>query len=69
MVVAKGMDHVALKIVEVAEEHDIVTVENKPLARGLYDAVDINQEIPEQFYQAVAEVIAFVYSLKQKELN
>ena len=69
MVVAKGMDYVALKIIEVAEEHNIVTVENKPLARGLYDAVEINQEIPEQFYQAVAEVIAFVYSLKNKELK
>lgn len=69
MVIAKGMDLIALKIVEIAEEHDIVTVENKPLARGLYDAVDINQQIPEQFYQAVAEVIAFVYSLKKKELN
>lgn len=69
IVVAKGMDYIALKIVEIAEKNDIVSVENKPLARGLYDAVDINQEIPEQFYQAVAEVIAFVYSLKEKEIK
>lgn len=69
IVVAKGVDLVALRIVDVAEKNGITTIENKPLARGLYDAVDIDREIPEQFYQAVAEVLAFVYSLKKKELK
>lgn len=65
IILAKGMDNVALKIIEVAEKHSIPSVENKPLARGLYEAVEINQEIPEKYYQAVAEVLAFVYQLKK----
>lgn len=69
MVVAKGADQVALRIVKVAEENGVMTIENKPLARGLYDTVDLEREIPEQFYQAVAEVLAFVYSLKKKDLK
>lgn len=69
VVIAKGMDNLALKIVAIAEENDIVITENKPLARALFDAVEIDQEIPDQFYQAVAEVLAFVYSLKKKELK
>lgn len=69
IVVAKGADLVALRIVTIAEENNIVITENKPLARGLYETVDIDMEIPDQFYQAVAEVLAFVYSLKQKDLN
>ncbi len=44
-----------------------MTLENRPLARGLYDAVDLDREIPEEFYQAVAEVLAFVYNIKKKE--
>ena len=69
MVIAKGADHVALRIVEIAEQHDIMTIENKPLARGLYDTVDLDREVPEQFYQPVAEVLAFVYSLKKKDMK
>lgn len=69
VVLAKGIDHIALKIVEIAEQHEIVVTENRPLARGLYDAVDLDREIPDQYYQAVAEVLAFVYSLKKKELK
>ena len=65
IILAKGMDHVALKILEVAKKHDIPSIENKPLARGLYEAVEINQEIPEKYYHAVAEVLAFVYQLKK----
>lgn len=67
-VVAKGMDFVALKIIKIAEEHKVIMQENKPLARALYDAVDIGQEIPEEFYHEVAEVLAFVYDLKHKKL-
>ena len=56
--------HLALKIREVAKEHQIEIVENKPLARMLYANVDIGQEIPPELYQAVAEVLAMVYNLK-----
>ncbi len=69
VVVAKGADLIALKIVEIAENNGVTVMENIPLARGLYDAVDLDQEIPEQFYQPVAEVLAFVYSLKKKDLK
>lgn len=67
LVLAKGADLVAKRIVEKAEENHIMTIENKPLARGLFDAVEVGFEIPEQFYQPVAEVLAFVYSLKEKD--
>lgn len=67
IVVAKGADRVALKIVEIAEANHITIMENKPLARGLYDAVDLDQEIPEEFFRPVAEVLAYVYSLKGRE--
>lgn len=69
VVVAKGADLVALRIVAIAEEHEVTTLENKPLARGLFEAVDLGREIPEKFYQPVAEVLAFVYSLKKKDLK
>ncbi len=66
MVLAKGVDLVALRIVKVAEENGIMTVENKPLARGLYDTVPLDREIPEDFFGPVAEVLAFVYSKQKK---
>ncbi|WP_193556070.1 flagellar biosynthesis protein FlhB [Paenibacillus ginsengarvi] len=66
VVVAKGMDYIALKIRQVAEEHGIVKMENKPLARALYDQVEIGQTIPADLFQAVAEVLAYVYKLKGK---
>lgn len=69
VVVAKGADHLALKIVEVGEKNNIFITENKPLARGLYEAVDLDREIPDKFYQPVAELLAFVYSLKKKEMQ
>ncbi|WP_456323627.1 flagellar biosynthesis protein FlhB [Hydrogenimonas sp.] len=64
-VVAKGADLIALKIREIARENGVQIVENPPLARELYKHVEIDQEIPEQFYQAVAEVLAFVYKSKR----
>ncbi len=67
VVIAKGMDSLALRIVAVAEENDVFVTENRPLARGLYETVDLDREIPDQFYQPVAEVLAFVYSLKKKK--
>lgn len=66
VVLAKGADNLAMKIVGIAEKHDIVMVENKPLARGLYDSVEVGREIPVEFYHAVAEVLSFVYKLQGK---
>ena len=66
MVVAKGVDKVALRIRELAEEHDIPIVENPPLARTLHAAVKLDQEIPVEHYKAVAEVISYVFKLKGK---
>ncbi|NLI67209.1 MAG: flagellar biosynthesis protein FlhB [Bacilli bacterium] len=67
-VVAKGIDQVALRIIEIAKEHDVMTVENRPLARSLYHAVEVNETIPEEFFQAVAEVLAYVYTLEQRSV-
>ena len=66
IVIAKGADYLAGKIKEVAREHDIEIVENKPLARMLYYNVEIGMEIPPELYQMVAEVLAYVYRLKGK---
>lgn len=62
-VVAKGADLVALKIKEIARENNVPIMENKPLARMLYDKVELDQEVPQEMYQAVAEILAFVYKL------
>lgn len=66
VVVAKGEDYLAQKIKEKARECDVEIVENKPLARMLYYNVDLGTEIPQELYQAVAEVLAFVWKLKHK---
>jgi len=63
--VAKGIDHAAFKIREIAKQHDIPIVENVPLARSLYATVDIDEEIPAEHYHAVAEIIGFVMRLKR----
>lgn len=65
VVVAKGADHIAAKIREVARKNDVMLVENPPLARSLFAATDIGQAIPAELYQAVAEILAFVYRTKQ----
>jgi len=67
-IVAKGKDAIALNIIHIAKEHGVMTVENKPLARALYAQVDIDETIPEQFFQAVAEVLAYVYSLEKRSV-
>jgi flagellar biosynthetic protein FlhB len=64
VVVAKGADHVAQRIRELATEHDVPIVENPPLARALYAACDVDDEIPVEQYKAVAEIIGFV--MRQK---
>lgn len=66
VVIAKGADYLAQKIKDVAKENSIEIVENKPLARMLYHNVDIGAEIPQELYQMVAEVLAYVYNLKGK---
>lgn len=65
VVVAKGKDLIALKIRGVAEAHDIPVVEDKALARSLYDAVEIDRMIPAEFYRAVAEILHFLSAGKQ----
>lgn len=68
-VVAKGKDFIAQRIVAIAEENDVYTVENPPLARSLYSMVDIGREIPAELYNAVAEVLTVVYKEKNKTLH
>ena len=65
-VVAKGARLLAEKIKEIALENDIPIVENRPLAQALYKSCEVGDEIPEQFFQAVAEILAYVYRLKRK---
>lgn len=64
VLVAKGVDSVARRIREVAEENDIAIVENPPLARALYAAVELDEEVPEEHYMAVAEVIGYVMRMR-----
>lgn len=66
VVLAKGEDFLAQKIKEAAKEHNIEIVENKPLARMLYANVEIGEEIPPELYQAVAEILAMVYNMKNR---
>ena len=66
IVIAKGQDLVAQKIKEIARESKVPIVENKPLARALFAAVEIGAAIPQELYKAVAEVLAYVYRLKKK---
>ena len=65
-VVAKGQDFIALKIREIAEENEVPIVENPPLARALYNSVELDEEIPPEHFKAVAEVIGYVMRLKGK---
>ena len=66
VVLAKGQDELALRIVAVGEEHDVTVIENKPLARGLYSSTEINQEIPTEYYSAIAEILVYAFKLKHK---
>ena len=63
-VIAKGQDYIALRIKEMAKQNKVEVVENKQLARTLYSTVDIGEAIPPELYQAVAEILAFVFNLK-----
>jgi len=64
-VIAKGMNDVAMKIKEIARENGVHILQNPPLARSLYKEVELDQPIPEQLYQAVAEVLAYVYKMNK----
>ena len=68
-VVAKGKDFLAMRIVDIAENHDVMCIENPPLARALYAQVDLGREIPYELYDAVAEVLTVVYKAKGKILH
>ncbi|CAG0878809.1 unnamed protein product [Cyprideis torosa] len=65
VLVAKGVDHMALKIREIANLHKVPIFEAAPLARALYHHTELNEEIPEELYLAVAQVLAYLYQLKQ----
>ncbi len=67
IVLAKGLDELALRIVSVAEAHKVSVVENIPLARSLYASTDLNREIPSDLYGAVADVLVYLYRMKNKE--
>lgn len=64
-IVAKGADHLAFRIREIAKENRVPIIENKPVARALYKQ-EIGEEIPEEMFTAVAEILAYVYSLKRR---
>ncbi len=66
VLLAKGADHLAQKLKDAAKEFNVPIVENKPLARMLYYNVDVDAEIPQELYQMTAEVLAYVYQLKNK---
>jgi len=66
IVVAKGMDNIALQIKKIARENSVHIVQNPPLARSLYAEVDIDKPIPEALFGAVAEVLAYVYKMNRK---
>jgi flagellar biosynthetic protein FlhB len=66
VLVAKGVDFLAQKIRELADEHEVPIVENPPLARALYASVELEQTVPQEHYKAVAEVIGYVFKLKKK---
>lgn len=67
MILAMGADHMAKKIRELAKEHEIPIVENKPLARTIYKTLEVGQVIPRELFAAVAEVLAYVFKLRRKK--
>lgn len=67
-VVAKGADHIALKIVEIAEANHVTVIENRPLARSLYAQTEIGQQIPPEHYGAIADILVYVYKLNHRKM-
>jgi len=68
VVVAKGRNWLALRIRQIATGHEIPIIENPPLARALYQAADVGQAIPQEFYRAIAEILAYVYKLMGQKM-
>jgi flagellar biosynthetic protein FlhB len=69
VVVAMGADHLALRIRQIAMQHSVPILERKPLARALYAQVKVGDEIPHDLYQAVSEVLAYVYRLEGRAVG
>ncbi len=67
VVLAKGQDYLALRIVGIAEEHGVSVIEDRPLARALYAACEVEREIPAEFYGAVADLLVYIYRLNHRE--
>ncbi len=67
VVLAKGQDALALRIVKVGEENGVFITENRPLARALYDTCEIGREIPVEFYGAIAEILVYIYKASHRE--
>lgn len=67
IVLAKGQDELALRIIKKGEEHNVAIVENRPLARALYAACTLDQEIPKEYYGAVAEILVYIYKESHRE--
>ena len=65
IVLAKGQDELALRIIDVGEQHQVPIIENRPLARALYQDTDINREIPQEHYGAVAEILVYIYKMNK----
>jgi flagellar biosynthetic protein FlhB len=66
ILIAKGQDYVALKIVEIAEQNGVMVIENKPLARGIYASTPLDGEIPSEYYGVVAEILVKVFRINKK---
>jgi flagellar biosynthetic protein FlhB len=64
MLIAKGTELIAKQIISIAKEHGVPVIENAPVARALYKMVDLNHQIPPELYKAIAEILLFVYNLK-----
>ena len=69
MLIAKGTELIAKKIIGIAKEHNVPVIENPPVARALFKMVDISQPIPPELYKAVAEILMFVYKMKNKNTS
>ena len=67
MVLAKGQDELALRIIKVGEENGVFITENRPLARALYESCELDREIPAEYYGAVAELLVYVYRLNHRD--
>ena len=65
--IAKGADNIAIKIKELAKEEEVPIIENKPLARMIYERVELDEDIPQDMYQAVAEILVVIYKMKNKK--